>query len=209
MTKKITSNIVPLGSIADVRMGFTFRESICEAKHGNTHIIQLKDTRQIWDGTQSTVIQVSDLPQISWQGKDKAFLQVESILLPSKGSFLKAFQLDPAQASLPIVVSSQFLVITVKESYQSNISTDFLCWLLNEPETQRALLGESQGTNIRLLKASAVKQVHVPIPARTRQNEILHLNSMWEKEKQLTHALLANRETMMKGLFQQLLKETN
>ncbi|RUO28753.1 restriction endonuclease subunit S [Aliidiomarina sanyensis] len=209
MTNKLISNTVPLGSIADVRMGFTFRERVDEVKNGNAHIVQLKDTRKVWDETQSVAITPSDLPQINWQGKPKAFVEADSIILPSKGSFLKAFKIAPSQNGLPVVVSSQFLVITVKESHKNKVSADFLCWILNEASTQRLLVGESQGTNIMLLKTSAVKQVHIPLPTLKKQNQILTLDTMWKREQQLTHALLANREAMITGVLQQLLKETN
>ncbi len=35
----------------------------------------------------------------------------------------------------------------------------------------------------------------------------MRLNELWEKEQQLTQALLSNRETMLQGMFQHLLME--
>ena len=40
------------------------------------------------------------------------------------------------------------------------------------------------------------------------KSRILHLNRLWEQEQQLTQALLKNRDIMLQGMFQQLLKET-
>lgn len=67
----------------------------------------------------------------------------------------------------------------------------------------------SQGTSIAMLSTATAKDLQLEIPSLETQQKILHLNQLWEQEQQLTHALLKNRETMLQGMFQQLLKEKN
>ena len=106
---------------------------------------------------------------------------------------------------MPVVVSSQFLILTPAD----DVLAEFLCWSLNQPTMQRALIDSSQGTSIPMLKAETLKQLKIAVPSLKTQQQIIELNRLWEHELQVTQALLKNRENMLKGVFQQLLKETN
>lgn len=199
-----------LGDIADIRSGFTFRERIDELNSGgNAHVAQIKDVRSAWERTNTAMLHAHQLPMINWEGRGRAFVSPGSILLPSRGSkggYFRASCLAPSPSSeRPIVVSSQFLVITPKQG----VLPEFLCWSLNRPETQHWIAegAGSQGTSLVMLNATTVKQLPLDIPALSIQQKIVHLNALWEKEQQLTQALLNNRETMLQGMFQHLLME--
>ena len=47
----------------------------------------------------------------------------------------------------------------------------------------------------------------IAVPSLDTQRQIVALNRLWEQEQVLTQKLLQNREQMMQGVFQQLLKE--
>ncbi|MDY7220292.1 restriction endonuclease subunit S [Denitrificimonas sp. JX-1] len=199
-----------LGDIADIRTGFTFREKVEEVSvGGNAHVAQIKDVRSAWETTHTARLHAHQLPMIKWEGKDKAFASLGTVLLPSRGSkggYFRASCLVPDQSSeLPVVVSSQFLVITPKQG----ILPEFLCWSLNRPEMQHWISegAGSQGTSLVMLNAKLAKELELAIPDLSTQQKILHLNELWEKEQQLTQALLSNRETMLQGMFQHLLME--
>lgn len=201
-----------LGDIADIRTGFTFREKVEElSSGGNAHVAQIKDVRSAWELTNTATLQAQQLPLIKWEGKDNAFVSPGTVLLPSRGSkggYFRASCLVSSQSSeLPVVVSSQFLVITPKQG----LLPEFLCWSLNRPEMQHWIAegAGSQGTSLVMLTAKAAKALELKIPDLSTQQKILRLNELWEKEQQLTQALLNNRETMLQGMFQHLLMEKN
>lgn len=206
-----TTNLKSLGDIADIRTGYTFREKVEEiSKNGNAHVAQIKDVRSLWEETNTSLFCPQQLPKICWQGKDKAFVKPGSVLLPargSKGGYFRASSLisSDEENQLPVVVSSQFLVITPKES----VLPEFLCWSLNQPAMQYWLAegAGSQGSSIVMLNTKVAKELKLEVPSLEIQQKILHLNQLWEQEQQLTQALLKNRETMLQGMFQQLLKE--
>lgn len=208
-----TTNLTALEDIADIRTGFTFREKIEEVSvsEGTAHVAQIKDVRAMWEATSSSLIPVHQLPLIRWEGKDKAFVAPGAVLLPSrgtKGGYFRASCLVPDDAaSLPTVVSSQFLVITPKEG----VLPEFLCWSLNRPAMQYWLSegAGSQGTNLVMLSTKLAKEIKLEMPSLVTQQKILRLNQLWEQEQQLTQALLKNREDMLQGMFQQLLQEKN
>ena len=65
---------------------------------------------------------------------------------------------------------------------------------------------ESQGSKMPMLSVSTVNQFEVEVPSLDIQQRIIELNRLWEQEQILTQQLLKNREQMMQGMFQQLLK---
>lgn len=195
-----------LERVADVRTGYTFRGKIelVSPKEGTAHIAQITDARKIWEETNSDMLRADQLPMIQWDGKDKAFIKPGLVLLPARGVYFRAScYLSAGESHLPVIVSSQFLIIEPKRG----LKPEFLCWYLNQPSMQRILADASQGTSIPLLRAATVKQLKLEVPSLDKQEQILHINQMWEQEQQLTQALLKNRETMLQGVFQQLLKE--
>lgn len=197
-------NLKHLGEVADIRTGYTFRGKIEEVapETGNAHIAQIKDARKIWEDTQSTVVTANQLPLIFWDGKPQAFIQPESVLLPSRGGYFRALYLAASdEAALPVIASSQFLVIKPSAA----VLAEFLCWSLNRPKVQRNLLESSQGSNIPMLNSTSVKQLQIGIPPLETQQKILHLNRLGEEEQKLTQALLKNRELMLQCVFQQLI----
>ena len=197
-----------IGQIAKIKSGFTFRERIVELKQaeGNAYVVQIKDARKIADESFSHEIHPTLLPEIDWQGKESAFGSSQSVFIPSRGGYFKAFCLaTDTSEHKPVVISSQFIIITPEHS----VSTQFLCWYLNQPVMQRILAESSQGTNMAMLNTEIVKNIKVSAPPICIQEQILRLQKMWQQEQQLTAALAKNREQMMQGMFNQLLKEAN
>ncbi len=205
-----TTNQKTLAEIAAIRTGYTFRGKVAELPEGgNAHIAQIKDARSSWETTNRSTLDADQLPRIQWDGKDKAFVGAGSVILPSRGSkggYFRASCITQNNDALPIVVSSQFLIITPNDA----VLPEFLCWSLNQPALQYWLAegAGSQGSSIVMLTAKMAKELTLDIPSLETQRKILHINQLWEQEQELTKALLKNRETQMQGMFQQLLKES-
>ena len=200
-----SNKIVKLSSVAEIRQGFTFREKVIEIDAGNAHIVQIKDIRQpeqAW-GMQ---LRPEVLPKMDWQGKDQAKIVDDCVLLPCRGEYLKAHYLtveERSKSALPIIASSQFLILTPKPM----ILTEYLCWYLNQTTVQQRLRQGGQGTKILMLSVASMNDFLIAVPSLDTQRQIVALNRLWEQEQVLTQKLLQNREQMIQGVFQQLLKE--
>lgn len=194
-----------ISDIAKIRTGFTFREKIEEVESGSAHIVQIKDVRTIWTNTWSHTLYSEDLPKIRWEGKDNASVAANCVLLPSRGEFLQASYFVGSKngsSRLPVIVSSQFLVIFPKE----NVLPEYLCWYLNQPNVQHRLRYESQGSSMPMLSIGSISQFLIEVPNLEIQQSIIKLNRLWEQEQVLAHKLLTNREQLMQGIFQKLLQ---
>lgn len=197
--------LVRLSDVVEIRTGFTFREKIKEQLSGNAYIVQIKDVRNIWEETYTCHLYSEDLPKINWVGKTNMQITSGCVLLPSRGEYYKAsyFLGSRNPSDLPVIVSSQFLILY---SQEQDILPEYLCWYLNQPIAQYELRKESQGSNIPMLTVNSVSQFKVLLPPIEIQQQIITLNRLWEQEQILTHKLLKNREQMMQGMFQKLLK---
>ena len=199
-----TTDHPTLSSLASIRAGFTFREKVNEAPNGNARILQIKDLRRQQDNQKSSVLTATNLPAIKWEGASKAALLPDSIVVPARGEYTKASYIKAELVEAPIIVSSQFLIVTPNKE---KVSTAYLCWVINQPAAQHFLAQESRGTNIPMLNTKSLGQLKIPLPSIRTQRQIVELQQLWEQEQQLTQALLNNRQTMLTGMFQQLLKE--
>ncbi|WP_336928595.1 restriction endonuclease subunit S [Acinetobacter oleivorans] len=199
-------NVVKLSDIAEVRTGFTFREKVEELQTGNAYIVQIKDARSLRDQTYSQSLYSDDLPRINMPTKINAPLNIGSVLLPSRGEYYRAFYFlgrKDKSLDLPVIASSQFLILSPKTE---ELLPEYLCWYLNQPMTQHELNNKSQGSNIPMLTVTKVSSLEIELPSLEKQKQIIQLNYIWEQEQALTQKLLQNREQMMQGMFQQLLK---
>lgn len=202
-----SKNLQPLRKVADIKSGYTFREKVEEIENGDVHVAQIKDVRKACKEHSSTSFSAIDLPRINSSGKTKGFTEPDCVLLPSRGEYTQASYFAKAEDySSPLIVSSQFLVIKPRTS---NLDPRYLCWALNQTKIQHFLRegAGSQGTNIVMLKVADVSDIKINVPSLDTQRKIVEINDLWEQERALTYKLLANRETMLKGMFQQLIME--
>lgn len=198
--------VVKLIDIAEVRTGFTFREKVEELQTGNAHIVQIKDVRSLREQTYSQSLYSDDLPRINMPAKINAPLNMGSVLLPSRGEYYRAFYFlgrRDKSLDLPVIASSQFLILLPKTA---ELLPEYLCWYLNQPTTQHELSNKSQGSNISMLTVAKISSLEIELPSLEKQKQIIQLNYIWEQEQALTQKLLQNRQQMMRGMFQQLLK---
>lgn len=185
-----------LKDIADIRTGYTFRKAVSLEGSANLLGLQISDVRQ------TKVIDPSTLVPIQWEGKgEPPILQPGEVALVAKGDKnYAAIFLDQDQQVIP---SSQFLIFSVKNT--EKLSPEFLCWLLNYPDIQQKLAEFQVGTKIYSISKKSVQGLQVPLPSQEIQEKLLGLESLFEQETGLIHALLKNREVMVHGMSKKLL----
>jgi hypothetical protein len=185
-----------LKDIAEVRTGYTFRKAV--SLESSAHLLGL----QIGDVRQTKVIDPSTLVPIQWEGKgDPPMLQPGEVVLVAKGD--KNYAAIFLDHDHQVVPSSQFLVLSVKNT--EKLSPEFLCWLLNYPDIQQKLTEFQVGTKMYSISKKTVQGLQIPLPNREVQEKLLRLESLFEKETRLIHALLRNREVMVHGMSKKLL----
>lgn len=185
-----------LKNVADIRTGYTFRKAASPEGPATLKGLQISDIRE------TKIIDPANLASIKWEGRgEPPVLKAGDVVLVAKSSQNRAaIFLDQESKVLP---SNQFLILTVKAN--ALVSPEFLCWLLNYQETQKKLADLQVGTKIFSISKSAVQDLEIPVPSRETQNKLLQLDQIFDEEVRLTHALLKNREDMVRGISKKLL----
>ena len=185
----------PLHSLADIRVGHTFRGRIENDPAGTVRVLQIKDIRA------GGSIDGATLPRMQWQASGTPpTLEAGDIVVPARGDYSTAAIAD---GTAPIVPTSQFWVLRTRAR---SITPEYLCWYLNQSAARTYFSANRTGTNMPMLNKQALGGLPVPVPTRQVQRNIIDLHRMWVDEQQLTEQLLRNRETMLAGIFHRLLE---
>lgn len=188
-------NYTVLKKIADIRSGYTFRGKAKENPGSGIRMLQIRDVRE------NTVIHSHNLIEIEWQGNlNIPTIEQGDIAVVARGIANSAALMTGTEKVVP---SNQLLVLSVRTEA---VLSEYLCWWLNHPSTQTILTGFHVGTSIPSLSKKELSELRIPIPDISTQRKILNLAQLKLQEKTLYEQLLKNREMMLEGLFQQLLK---
>ena len=133
----------------------------------------------------------------------KHLLRDGDILLIAKGESNRAclYQKEIGQA----VASSTFFVIRLTER---GLLPEFLRWYFNTYYMKELFSGLSRGTQISSLSKKTLSEIEVPVPPLKKQQEILEIQRLWEKEKSLTMDLLNLKDACYQKLLLNQAKST-
>lgn len=101
-----------------------------------------------------------------------------------------------------MVATSQFFIVSTKKR---DALPEYLCWLINLPQSQRSL--ERSGSAIQAISKAALMDMKIPLPPLATQHKLIALQALWDKEDELIVHLQANREQMLQGIYQHLIKD--
>lgn len=188
------TQLIKLDQLADVRSGYTFRGALEHDPSGDVRILQIKDLRQ------SGAIEPATLITITWDARTAPpFLQQGDIAVIARGDSNKAALYEGEQ---PIVATSQFFIVSVK---RLDVLPAYLCWMINLPQSQRSL--ERSGSSIQAINKASLQDMTIPLPSLATQQKLIGLQQLWDKEDQLIARLQTNREQMLQGIYQHLIKD--
>lgn len=188
---------ISIKDIASIRTGYSFRKG--ELQEGKKRALGL----QISDLRENRIIHPENLSPIQWEGTGpSSLLKPGEVVLAAKGNHNRAAVYNDVNSE--VVPSSQFLILTIAKTGQ--ILPEFLCWTLNYSATQQKLTELQGGTSIPSISKSALSSLPIPLPPMATQEKILRVQSLWEEEQALIDALNINREKMLRGMFQKLIR---
>ena len=183
-----------LSELAEVRSGYTFRGALEHDPSGDVRVLQIKDLRH------SAAIEPDKLIAITWDARTAApLLQPGDITVISRGDSNNAALYTNEE---PVVATSQFFIVSAKKP---NVLPEYLCWMINLPQSQRSL--ERSGSSIQAISKGALQDMLIPLPPLATQQKLIDLQRLWDEEDQLIARLHTNREQMLQGIYQHLIKD--
>lgn len=88
---------------------------------------------------------------------------------------------------------------------KQDVLPEYLCWLINLPQSQRSL--ERSGSAIQAISKASLMDMKIPLPPLATQQKLIALQALWDEEDELITRLQTNREQMLQGIYQHLIKD--
>jgi restriction endonuclease S subunit len=107
-------------------------------------------------------------------------LNVGDVLFASKGRDFFAVVYDGKFQ--PAVASTTFLVLQMQSE---NVTSDYIAWYLNHPQTQSLLWSFAKGSAIPSISKTILEQIEISIPQISKQMAILEVSKLQVIEKRI------------------------
>jgi len=127
---------------------------------------------------------------------EKHLLKKGDVLFAAKGS--KNFAAWYENDEMPAVASTSFFVVRITDD---NVLPGYLTWFLNHPMTQSLLKGQARGSSIASISKAVLSELEIPIPIIQKQELILRIFKLRNKEKNLKHQIENLREIEIQDLL--------
>jgi restriction endonuclease S subunit len=181
---------VALETLADVTVGLTLRtpDAARPTPDGNYYLLKISDVDESGRVTMGSEdrIRVDDPKAMARCG-----LRPGDVVLANRGTRAKAGLITQ---DLPVLAGGQFFILRI---HDERLLPAYLVWFLNHPETQRKLFAGSGVSVIRSVLASQVREIEVPLPSIRKQNQIVALFELRNREKQLVERIESLKSHLM------------
>ena len=127
---------------------------------------------------------------------NKHLLKKGDVLFAAKGS--KNFAAWYEDDELPAVASTSFFVIRL---HGNDVLPGYLTWFLNHPNTQTLLKGQARGSSIASISKSVLSELEIQIPNIQKQELVLKIFKLRNKEKNLKQQIENLREKEIQNLL--------
>jgi restriction endonuclease S subunit len=124
----------------------------------------------------------------------KHVLKKGDVIFAAKGTknFATVYNLD-----IPAVASTSFFVIRINEIYKHSIIPEYLAWWMNQPFSQTVLKTKATGTSIVSISKAMLEEFEITIPEIHKQELILKINTLRNKETELIKQLETLKEQQL------------
>ncbi|MDD4490137.1 MAG: restriction endonuclease subunit S [Paludibacter sp.] len=124
----------------------------------------------------------------------KHLLNKGDVIFAAKGTknFATVYNLD-----IPAVASTSFFVIRINENYKHSIIPEYLAWWMNQSFSQTFLKAQAIGTSIVSISKAVLEELEITIPVIHKQELILKINTLRNKEAALIKQLELLKEQQL------------
>lgn len=173
-----------LSEVCEIHSGYTARNRLEPATTGGVPVIQLRDLSG--DGELPGIM----LQRFELKGlADRYLVHGGEVLFRSRGDRNTAMAVsvdmpEPAAVILPLVILRPDPAAALPA---------YLAWAINQPDAQRRLAAEAQGTNMRMIPKAVLERLEIPLPDIVTQQRIATIDTLARRESDLLRALADQR----------------
>ena len=107
---------------------------------------------------------------------------------PNTATVVSEALAEPAAVIVPLIIM---------RPDRARVLPEYLAWAINQPDAQRRLGAEAQGTSLRMIPMSVLQDLDIPLPDLATQRRIVDLHALAARETGLLHDLAARREQLL------------
>lgn len=180
-----------LSEIAEIRQGHQFRKKIQTEPKGEIKVIQMANI------IENRYINYGKLPFLSGEKiKSTHFLKKDDIIFCSRGTH--NYNIIIENRNEDIIAVSQFLIIRPN---QKLIKTEYLSWILKQPEAVSYLNSNRLSSAVPLLNKKTLEELTIPVPPLEKQKKISDILELIQREKILVNQIQLKKEKFINQLL--------
>lgn len=176
-----------LAELSEIHSGYTARGKLEPLPEGGLPALQLRDV-----GTDGEIsipnIQRYDLRQLA----DRYFVRGGEVLFRSRGEPNVAAAIQGPLPEPVLIIVPLVIIRPDKEK----LLPEYLSWAINQPDAQRRLGAEAQGTGLRMIPMAALGNLEISVPDLPTQKRIVDLSYLAQREGKLLRQLAGLREQL-------------
>jgi hypothetical protein len=180
-----------LGTLAEFRVGYPFREAIEPVQGGAVAVVQMKDVSAAgsmqWDAVVRT--ELTGRREPDW-------LVSGDILFVARGNHFYAAALEAVPGRS--VCGPHLYHLRLKRG--SEVLPGFLTWQINQPPIQRRLRQAAEGSSQLSIRRAELEALPISVPSLAVQEQIIRLVEAAARERALLDQFILNRERQLKAL---------
>ena len=181
--------------IADIQIGYQFREKLNLTSIGTYQIIQAKDTSELF-GRHG--LDVSNLCRVAPQKIDNKYLvRNEDVIFLSKGRKNHATIIKDLTTDIKTIVAGYFFILRPKTKA---VIPEYLTWAINQPPSQNYLKSVSRGSGMPFIPKDAFASLEIHVPPINIQKQIVKLYELSFQESTLLKRLEEKRSKLISGI---------
>lgn len=180
-----------LATIAEVRMGYSFRSRLETHAEGDVAVIQMKDIddANLLHPERLVRVQMPDL-------KDRHLVQAGDLLFRSRGVTNSAALVGGSLGRA--VLAAPMLLIRPQTEV---VEPAYLQWFINHPSTQATLAGHAAGTAVKMIGKGVLDHLKVVLPPLEKQRRIVEVAQLASREATLLEELRGRRKALLEGIL--------
>lgn len=181
-----------LVELSDIHSGYTARGRLDPLPEGGVPALQLRDVGTNGEAP-GRYFQRYDLGNLS----DRYFINGGEVVFRSRGEPNAAAAIpDPLPEPVVVIVP-----LVILRPDRARVLPEYVAWAINQPDAQRKLGAEAQGTSLRMIPMKVLENLEIAVPSLPTQKRIIELDTLARQEGQLLRQLAARREELISAIL--------
>jgi restriction endonuclease S subunit len=186
-------------SIANIRLGYSFRSKIQKDYSGNVQVIQMKDL------TNEFKVNTNNLDKTEIQNIKTHFLvQKNDLIFRTRGSDTTACILDEEVEN--VILVAPLLRIRIEPQ---NVLPEYVLWYINQTPAQVFLNSRAKGTFQKMITKKVIEELEIEIPTLEKQKRVVEISKLLQKERMLIKKLISKKDKYISTILLNSIKENN